>query len=65
MITVLPIALQRKAHLCAAQCCEDQMSGTHNVQSCISKCFLPTQRAQEYINKEVNNFQVNLLAYAR
>ncbi|XP_028391467.1 protein FAM136A-like [Dendronephthya gigantea] len=57
--------MQRDAHLCAAQCCEDQISGTHNIQNCISKCFLPPQRTQEYINQEVNNFQDRLSRCAK
>ncbi|XP_046850239.1 protein FAM136A-like [Xenia sp. Carnegie-2017] len=56
--------MQRKAHLCAADCCEDS-STTQVVQGCISKCFLPSQRAQEYINGEINNFQDRLSRCAR
>lgn len=57
--------IQREAHLCAARCCENQNLGTQNVQDCISKCFLPAHRGQEYVNQEINNFQERLSRCAK
>ena len=52
------LCLQAKSHLCAARCCENNTRSKDEVQHCLNQCFVPIHQAQEYVGKELNNFQV-------
>ena len=44
--------------MCAAKCCENQSASKDAVQQCMNQCFAPLHQVQEYMTKELQNFQV-------
>jgi len=48
---------ERDMHLCAANCCSDSTANVEDVHRCIEKCQAPTQRAQQYVQGELERFQ--------
>jgi len=48
---------ERSMHLCAAECCEDSTATVEDVHRCVEKCQVPTQRAQQYVQSELERFQ--------
>jgi len=52
--------LERNMHLCAAECCSDSAANVEDVHRCIEKCQGPTQRAQQYVQSELERFQETL-----
>jgi len=52
--------LEREMHLCAANCCTDQVSNIDEVHRCVERCQAPTQRAQQYVQSELQHFQDSL-----
>jgi len=51
---------ERRMHLCAADCCSDSSANVEDVHRCIEKCQAPTQRAQQYVQTELERFQETL-----
>lgn len=47
-------------HLCAAKCCEDKNGSIDAVQGCIERCSAPVNRAQQYVQKELGEYQGRL-----
>lgn len=47
-------------HSCAAKCCEDQNGSIDAVHSCIERCSTPVNRAQQYVQKELGDYQARL-----
>lgn len=47
-------------HLCAAKCCEDKNGSIDTVQGCIERCSAPVNRAQQYVQKELGEYQGRL-----
>lgn len=47
-------------HLCAAKCCDDKTGSIDSVQSCIERCSGPVNRAQQYVQKEMGDYQGRL-----
>lgn len=47
-------------HLCAAKCCDDKNASMDNVQGCIERCSAPVNRAQQYLQKELGDYQGRL-----
>lgn len=47
-------------HLCAAKCCDDKTGSIDSVQNCIERCSAPVNRAQHYVQKELQDFQGRL-----
>lgn len=58
--TVLLMLFQQEMHLCAAKCCDDKNASIDTVQSCIERCSQPVNRAQRYIQSEMEGFQGRL-----
>jgi len=52
--------LQRGMHLCAADCHGDSMSSMDEVHRCVERCQAPTQKAQQYVQSELERFQESL-----
>ena len=50
--------MELKTHLCAADCCRDTEASTERVQACVEKCQSETLRAQNYMQAEMQRFQV-------
>jgi len=48
---------EKKMHLCAAECCDDDLAHVEDVHRCIEKCQQPTQQAQQYVQSELERFQ--------
>lgn len=48
---------ERQMHLCAADCCNDKDMTVEDVHRCVEKCQAPTQRAQQYVQGELERFQ--------
>lgn len=53
-------SLQAEMHLCAAKCCEDKHGSIDSVQGCIERCSAPVNRAQQYVQKELGEYQGRL-----
>lgn len=51
---------QGDMHLCAAKCCDDKNASMDNVQGCIERCSAPVNRAQQYLQKELGEYQGRL-----
>lgn len=49
--------LERSMHLCAADCCGDKDRTVEEVHRCVEECQAPTQRAQQYVQGELERFQ--------
>lgn len=47
-------------HLCAAKCCDDKNASMDTVHGCIERCSAPVTRAQNYIQKEIGEYQGRL-----
>lgn len=51
---------QADMHLCAAKCCDDKNGSIDSVQGCIERCSSPLNRAQQYVQKELGDYQGRL-----
>lgn len=47
-------------HFCAAKCCEDKTASMDTVQGCVERCSTPLNRAQRYLQTELEGFQGRL-----
>lgn len=47
-------------HRCSAKCCENQTASIDDVQRCVESCAGPLTKAQNYMQQEVENFQVGI-----
>lgn len=54
------IFVQGEMHLCAAKCCDDKNGSIDTVQGCIERCSAPVNRAQQYVQKELGEYQGRL-----
>ncbi|XP_026461642.1 protein FAM136A-like [Ctenocephalides felis] len=52
--------IQADMHRCAAKCCEDKDSSLSSVQSCVERCSGPLNKAQQYVQGELEGFQGRL-----
>ncbi|XP_072042356.1 protein FAM136A-like [Amphiura filiformis] len=52
--------MQIKMYQCSAKCCENQQSSMEAVQSCVQNCQRPVASAQEYMQKELEDFMERL-----
>lgn len=52
--------MKREVHLCSAACCEDGVSSIKTVHRCVEQCQVPTQRAQQFVQSELEQFQESL-----
>ena len=43
---------------CSAKCCENQQASMDEVQTCVQKCQQPVASAQDYMQKELEDFMV-------
>ena len=50
--------MERETHLCAAECCGDAEGSTERVHACVEKCQTKVQKAQSYMQAEMQRFQV-------
>lgn len=51
---------QGEMHLCASKCCDDKSGSIDFVQNCIERCSAPVNRAQQYVQKELGEYQGRL-----
>lgn len=47
-------------HKCAAACCENRDSSLEKVQMCVQNCSVSLNRAQNYVQKELESLQNKL-----
>lgn len=47
-------------HQCSAACCEDQNASIERVQQCVERCSIPLNKAQDYVQKEIQHTQSRL-----
>lgn len=52
--------LEQKMHLCAADCCGNPLANIEEVHRCVERCQAPTQRAQQFVQSELEHFQESL-----
>ncbi|CAO1313745.1 unnamed protein product [Diamesa serratosioi] len=52
--------MQADMHLCASNCCQDSTSSMDAVQGCVERCSNPVNRAQRYVQNELERFQGKL-----
>ena len=52
--------VQRRMHLCAANCHADNHADVDQVHNCVERCKYPAQRAQIYVQSKLEHFQINL-----
>lgn len=53
-------AIQKKAYLCAADCCDKKSGSFEAVQDCAENCTRSLQVAQHYLKNEFEDFQARL-----
>jgi len=49
--------MQGDMHRCAAKCCDDYKLTMEQTQDCIQRCQGPILAIQNYVHKEISNFQ--------
>lgn len=54
------VILQADMYRCSTNCCEDKNLSLEEVQNCIDRCSTKVNRAQNYIQGEIQMFQVSL-----
>lgn len=47
-------------HRCAAACCDDMNSSKESVQNCVKNCQSDVVAAQNYVQRELSNFENKL-----
>lgn len=52
--------MEREMHLCAAECCSDDLSSINEVMACKERCEAPLMRAQKYVQSELERYQESL-----
>lgn len=60
LFIILTFLKQAEMHYCAAKCCEDQNTSLESVQRCVDRCSTPLNRAQRYVQHEIEEFQGRL-----
>lgn len=53
--------VQKQAYLCCADCCDKSNLDMVGVQNCITRCQDPVQNIQEFVQSEMNRFQVDIV----
>ena len=48
---------------CSAKCCDNLQAGMEDTQRCIETCSSPLMKAQNYIQSQVENFQVSHITF--
>ncbi|CRL07567.1 CLUMA_CG020532, isoform A [Clunio marinus] len=52
--------MQSDMHQCASKCCEDTQSSMDTIQRCIERCSQPVNKAQRYVQSELERVQGRL-----
>ncbi|XP_076068214.1 protein FAM136A-like isoform X1 [Oratosquilla oratoria] len=52
--------MQKRMHLCAADCCSSEQSSVDQVHRCIESCSTPLTQAQSFVQHELSQFQERL-----
>ena len=52
--------MEREMHLCAAECCSDDLTSINEVMACKERCEAPLMRAQKYVQSELERYQESL-----
>ncbi|XP_041369187.1 protein FAM136A-like isoform X1 [Gigantopelta aegis] len=52
--------MQADMYRCSTKCCENQSSSLEEVQNCIDRCSTNVNKAQTYIQNELQNYQSRL-----
>jgi len=52
--------MEKKMHLCAADCCSDPKASIDEVHRCVERCQDGVGRAQKYVQSELERFQETL-----
>jgi Ser-tRNA(Ala) deacylase AlaX len=52
--------IQGDMHLCSAKCCSDLNSSQESFQRCLEKCSIPIQRANQYMQSEMQEMENRL-----
>lgn len=47
-------------HRCSVKCCENTSAGLDETQNCLERCSIPVNKAQTYLHKELQMFQVSI-----
>lgn len=52
--------IQKQMYLCNVRCMDDPAASMEEVQRCVERCSGPAQRAQQYVQSELEQFQSSL-----
>ncbi|KAF2896379.1 hypothetical protein ILUMI_09794 [Ignelater luminosus] len=52
--------MQADMHRCAARCCDNSDLSLERVQQCVDTCSTPLNKAQNYVQKEIEHLQNRL-----
>ncbi|XP_067930780.1 protein FAM136A-like [Watersipora subatra] len=52
--------MQIEMFQCSAQCCQNYDLSVHQVQECVQRCQAPSERADQYLQSEMQGFQSRL-----
>ncbi|KAG5669064.1 hypothetical protein PVAND_016964 [Polypedilum vanderplanki] len=52
--------MQGQMHECAAKCCQDTESSMDVIQQCVERCSKPVNKAQRYVQSELERLQNRL-----
>lgn len=53
--------MQADCFKCSTRCCENTNWTSEDVQSCLTRCQAPVQEAQNFLEGELNNYQVCII----
>lgn len=52
--------LQKGGYLCSAKCFDNKNLSSEQIQNCVERCQVPMQQVQQYLQQEMQSFQVLL-----
>lgn len=53
--------MQADCFKCSTRCCENANWTSEDVQNCLTRCQAPVQEAQNFLEGELNNYQVCII----
>ena len=59
LLTLILFNQKGDAYRCASSCCDNTDLSHENLQRCVEKCTLPVQKADSYMQSEMQNLHVN------
>lgn len=50
--------LQKGGYLCSVKCIDNKNLSSEQLQNCVERCQMPMQQVQQYLQQEMQSFQV-------